>query len=153
MVNKYSLFPFLWQAKFADGHSVRQDPQDRYSKFDPKATYNPSSFRDFLDYSEANPDTPLMEFRLENERKSYVVSFADPKRPVIFYEERNRYGDTTKHYELVKCKRALKNARPIYYRRMEMEMNTGVRKILKFVIGFQGNEQNDRNYKKTISVL
>ena len=68
MVNKYSLFPFLWQAKFADGHSVRQDPQDRYSKFDPKATYNPSSFRDFLDYSEANPDTPLMEFRLENER-------------------------------------------------------------------------------------
>ena len=45
------MFKFLWKATFK-GKVICQHPDDKYSKFDPEASYNPSSFRDFLDYFE-----------------------------------------------------------------------------------------------------
>lgn len=153
MRNNYEQFKYLWSAKFANGHVVRQRPDDRYSKHNPKAEHNPSSFRDFLDYAESHPDVPLVEFTLSNKEKAYTVSFENPKRPVIHYGENNKYGIHTKHFEWFKCKRDLTNIRPIYYRRMELDVMTGKKRCLGFVIGFQGNESNGNNYQKTISVL
>lgn len=153
MRNDYEQFKYLWSAKFANGHVVQQRPDDRYSKHNPKAEHNPSSFRDFLDYAESHPDVPLVEFKLSNKGCAYTVSFKNPKRPVIYYDENNKYGIATKHFEWFKCKRDLTNIRPIYYRQMEMDVMTGEKRCLGFVIGFQGNEPNGNNYQKTISVL
>lgn len=153
MSNPYISFKYLWQGKFSDGHIVRQHPEDKYSKHDPNAISNPSSFRDFLDYASEHPEARVVEFSLFNEKETYTVSFADPEKPAILCDVKNRYGDVTKHYELVKCKRNLQNARPIYYRRVEMNLQTGDKLITKFVVGFQGNEANGRNYKKTVDVL
>lgn len=153
MRNDYEQFKYLWSAKFANGHIVRQHPNDLYSKHNPKASHNPSSFRDFLDYAESHPDVPVVEFKLSNKDKAYTVGFEQPGRPVIYYDENNKYGIPTKHYERFKCKRDLTNIRPIYYRQMEMDLLTGEKRCLGFVIGFQGNESNGNNYQKTINVL
>jgi len=153
MRNDYEQFKYLWSAKFANGHIVRQHPNDLYSKHNPKASHNPSSFRDFLDYVESHPDVPVVEFKLSNKDKAYTVGFEQPGRPVIYYDENNKYGIPTKHYEWFKCKRDLTNIRPIYYRQMEMDLLTGEKRCLGFVIGFQGNEPNGNNYQKTINVL
>ena len=153
MRNDYEQFKYLWSAKFANGHIVRQHPNDLYSKHNPKAQHNPSSFRDFLDYVESHPDVPVVEFKLSNKDKAYTVGFEQPGRPVIYYDENNKYGIPTKHYEWFKCKRDLTNIRPIYYRQMEMDLLTGEKHCLGFVIGFQGNESNGNNYQKTINVL
>lgn len=153
MRNDYEQFKYLWSAKFANGHIVRQHPNDLYSKHNPKASHNPSSFRDFLDYVESHPDVPVVEFKLSNKDKSYTVGFEQPGRPVIYYDENNKYGIPTKHYEWFKCKRDLTNIRPIYYRQMELDILTGEKRCLGFVIGFQGNEPNGNNYQKTINVL
>ena len=153
MRNNYEQFKYLWSAKFANGHIVRQHPNDLYSKHNPKASHNPSSFRDFLDYAESHPDVPVVEFKLSNKDKAYTVGFEQPGRPVIYYDENNKYGIPTKHYEWFKCKRDLTNIRPIYYRQMEMDLLTGEKHCLGFVIGFQGNESNGNNYQKTINVL
>lgn len=153
MRNDYEQFKYLWSAKFANGHIVQQHPNDLYSKHNPKASHNPSSFRDFLDYVESHPDVPVVEFKLSNKDKTYTVGFEQPGRPVIYYDENNKYGIPTKHYEWFKCKRDLTNIRPIYYRQMEMDLLTGEKRCLGFVIGFQGNEPNGNNYQKTINVL
>ena len=151
--NMFDNFKYLWGARFANGHTITQHPNDLYSKHNPKATYNPSSFRDFLDYVEKHPDVPVKEFRLFNKDKSYTVSFENPKRPVIYYDENNKYGIPTKHYEWFKCKRDLTNIRPIYYRRMEIDVMTGEKRVLHYAIGFQGNEPNGNNYQKVMNVL
>lgn len=148
----FDKFKYLWSARFADGHTITQHPQDLYSKHNPKASHNPSSFRDFLDYVEKHPDVPVIDFMLFNKEKAYKVVI-NTSRPVITYDERNRYGLSTKHYELFRCKRDLNNVRPIYYRQMEMDVMTGEKRCLGFVIGFQGNESNGSNYQKTINVL
>lgn len=153
MRNDYELFSYLWSAKFANGHVVRQRPDDTYSKHDPKRDHNPSSFRDFLDYVESHPDVPVLEFKLSNKDKAYTVSFENPKRPVMYYDENNKYGIPTKHYEWFKCKRDLTNVRPIYYRNMEMDVMTGKKRVVCFVIGFQGNETNGNNYQETMNVI
>ena len=49
--NPFMWFAYLWRAEFSNGKKITQDPEDLYSKHNSKAEYNPSSFRDFLDYS------------------------------------------------------------------------------------------------------
>ena len=90
---------------------------------------------------------------MSNKDKAYTVGFEQPGRPVIYYDENNKYGIPTKHYEWFKCKRDLTNIRTIYYRQMELDILTGEKRCLGFVIGFQGNEPNGNNYQKTINVL
>lgn len=146
-------FKYLWKAEFDNGHIIKQDPDDRYSKHDPKADYNPSSFRDFLEYQEQNPDAKLVKFCLYNQTSVYTLSLANPKRPVIYYDETNRYGFPVKHHEWYKCKRNLDNVRVIYYRRMALDMIKQTKELLYYVIGFQGNEENGRNFQKEVRVV
>jgi len=55
---------FLWTATFADGHIIQQPEDDRYSKHDDTSEWNPSSFRDIIEYSETSP---LVLFAILNE--------------------------------------------------------------------------------------
>ena len=43
---------YRWTAYFEDGKVMEQPEDDRYSKHDDTAEYNPSSFRDLLEYEE-----------------------------------------------------------------------------------------------------
>lgn len=43
---------YLWTAYFEDGKVMEQPADDRYSKHDDSAEYNPSAFRDLLEYQE-----------------------------------------------------------------------------------------------------
>ena len=39
-----------WEARFLDGKVITQPDDDKYSKHDDSKEWNPSSYRDFLDY-------------------------------------------------------------------------------------------------------
>lgn len=153
MPDLYRNFKYLWRAEFDNGHIIKQDPDDLYSKHDPKAEHNPSSFKDFLDYQEQNPDVKLVKFCLFNDTSCYTVSFVNQKRPVIYYDETNRYGYPVKHHEWFKSKRDLENVRVIYYRRWALDMLRQTRELCFFAVGFQGNEENGRNFKKEVRVV
>lgn len=149
----YKNFKFLWRAEFSDGKKIVQHPEDLYSKHNPQAEYNPSSFRDILDYQEAHRNAKLMKFCLFNDRETYTVSFESEKRPEIYYDASNKYGIQTKHYRLFSCKRDLSNVRPIYYRRMSINLQTQEKTLLFYTLGFQGTEENGRNFKEEIKVI
>lgn len=153
MLDLYKNFKYLWRAEFDNGHVIKQDPDDLYSKHNPKAEYNPSSFRDFLEYQEQHPDAKLVKFCLFNDSICYTVSFVKKNRPSITYDETNRYGFPVKHHDWYNSKRDLSDARPIYFRRMALDVLTGKKELLYYAIGFQGNEANGRNFQKIIKVV
>lgn len=148
-----ALFKYMWQAEFADGHIIKQHPQDLYSKHDIKLPTNPSSFRDFLDYFETHPNG-LRKFALSGEDKVVSVLFPENGKPEIHIDDINRWG-SIKHSIFAKQKRELTNLRPIYYRNMEAELSpSGVKKrVVGFVIGYQGNDEHGKNVQKTVTVL
>jgi len=47
-------FKYLWSAEFDDGHIIRQPADDRYSKHIDGAEWNPSAFRDVVEYGETH---------------------------------------------------------------------------------------------------
>lgn len=153
MLDPYRNFKYLWRAEFDDGHIIKQDPEDRYSKHDPKAEYNPSSFRDFLDYQDQHPEAKLIKFCLASKNACYTVSFVDRARPSISYDQTNRYGFPVKHHEVFKSKRDLENVRVVYYRRMALDMLHHTKELCFYALGFQGNEKNGRNFQKEIRVV
>ena len=153
MLDPYRNFKYLWRAEFDDGHVIRQDSEDKYSKHDPKSEHNPSSFRDFLDYQERHPEAKLIKFCLANANSCYTVSFANPKRPVIVYDETNRYGYPVKHHEWYRCKRDLEDSRVIYYRRVVLDMLKQTKETAYFSLGFQGTEANGNNFQKEIHIV
>lgn len=146
-------FKYLWRAVFKN-KVITQHPQDIYSKHDPKAEYNPSSFRDFQDYFDEHKDE-LVKFELISPDNTYTVTLDDPEYPKILCEKRSRWGSIT--YTLLhKEKRPLKNIRIIYLRKMEVKMFNGVigtPRVEGYILGYQGIDKNGANRKKTISVV
>lgn len=149
------MFKFLWKATFK-GKVICQHPDDKYSKFDPEASYNPSSFRDFLDYFEKKPDE-LIKFELVSPTTSVIVELDDhPSKPCILMDAKNKWGTYTKKSILHSEKRVLKDVRIIYYREMEAPIKDGVfgePKVKSFVVGYQGLDENGNNRQKTVSVI
>lgn len=149
------MFEYLWKATFKK-KTICQHPKDLYSKHDPEAEYNPSSFRDFLDYFEEHPDE-LVKFELANRDKSrsIVVSFEKPSKPSIWALEISRWGNEKKtllHAE----KRPLSDIRVIYFRAMETTIKDGAigePKVLNYTIGYQGLDGNGASRKKMITVV
>lgn len=60
----------LWSAVFEDGHIIDQPQDDKYSKHDETAEWNPSSFRDLLEYEEISK---LKWFHLLETKKRSVT--------------------------------------------------------------------------------
>lgn len=148
-----SKYKFMWVAKFK-GKTIRQDPEDRYSKHDPKAEWNPTSFRDYVDYAEEHLGE-LERFELKNKNTRVWVDFCKDGKPVIYEEITNRWGNTRVSI-LHKEKRPLTNLRVIYYRKMECEVKNGELGepyVRGFVIGYQGIDENGMNRKKEVVVI
>lgn len=151
-------YKYMWLAVFEDGKIIRQHPEDLYSKHDPKAEHNPTSFKDYLDYCEGH--TPS-EFVIYNEgEKEYGVLF-DIKggHPAIYSRKiyAGDYGIIIRPPEVIyREPEKLKNIRVIYYRSMEAPITDGVmgEPVCKgFVIGYQGIDADGNNRQKTITVI
>lgn len=147
-----SKFSYLWRANFME-RSITQDPDDLYSRHKPGAEWNPSSFRDFQNYFDNHPKE-LVSFELVGKDKTYVVSFNRPWAPIIYCDATGKWnGD---HIVLHREKRPLKDVRIIYYRKMEATMEDGVLgepRVLGYVLGYQGLDENGNSRKKTITVI
>lgn len=137
---------WIWQAMFYDGdevHTITQPEDDRYSKHDDSAEWNPSSYRDFLDYFEEHKDE-LKFFNLGNLEKLNIVSvnFVNRKHPRIEGYGNNYLGE-------------LDDAQPIYYRQMQNTAVNGVfgePKVVAYVVGYQGKDKNGRNIQRTLRI-
>jgi len=144
-------FKYLWVAIF-DDRVIKQPMDDQYSKHDPKAEYNPSSFRDFLDYFDQHPGR-LKSFELRGPsgqlNSVYQVMFDNPKRPRI---ELWRVRENTRQV-LHEATEDLEITQPIYFRRMEMDIQTGERKLLHYGLGYQGQNAKGKNVQKIIRVV
>ena len=148
-----SNFKYLWRATF-ENKLIAQHPADRYSKHDPNSDYNPSSFRDFLDYFEGHEDE-LIKFELCSREADYKILLDDPAHPKIIETKYGRWGSVTNTL-LHKEKRPLHNVRIIYYRNMEATIVDGKAqepRVLSYVVGYQGLDENGNNRQKSIIVI
>ena len=148
-----SKFKYMWRAVF-DKRTIVQHPQDLYSKHNPAASWNPSSFRDFQDYMEKGTGT-LQKFELIAERNIYWIDLQDASHPQIWGLERGKYGSIKKTL-LHKEKRPLSNVRIIYYRQMTATIKDGQMsepEVLSYVLGYQGLDKDGNNRQKKIVVV
>lgn len=143
-----SKFKYLWQAVFVDdnggSHTITQPPDDKYSKHDPEAEWNPSAFRDFQEYFDNHQDE-LREFRLDGEKDSWILSLQHATVTIFHaYKDEDGWHRDIVHSE----ERHLENIRPIYYRKCESQIVGGElvgSTVLGYVIGYQGNLPSGEN--------
>ena len=148
-----SKFKYLWRANFLK-KTITQHPEDKYSRFDPDAEWNPSSFRDFQNYFDGHSGE-LISFELVGEDKVYTVDLTRAWCPIIYVDEKGRWG-SEKHTLLHREKRPLRDVRIIYYRNMETTINNGLvgePRVLGYVIGYQGLDEKGNSRKKEIVVV
>lgn len=125
---------YRWKAIMSDNHILRQNGDDF-------SGYNES----ILDYSNKTMAT-LAVFCFGDSSVDYSVHM-DREKPLITYDEINRYGFLTKHCELAKSKRQLKDCVPV------LESSADKNGIEAYKVGFSGIEKNGRQYKKTVTVV
>lgn len=145
-------YKYMWSANFKD-KTIRQDPEDRYSKNDDSAEWNPTSFRDFLDYFEGH-SSELETFEL-GDGTDRITIWLGGERPIIYRSHKNRWG-LEETIIIHKEKRPLKNIRPIYYRKMECEVldgKLGEPYVRGFVVGYQGLDENGKNRQKEVVMV
>lgn len=148
-----SKFKYLWRANFIK-KTITQHPDDKYSRHNPDAEWNPSSFRDFQNYFDGHSGE-LVSFELVGKDKKYTVDLARQWCPIIYLDEKGRWG-SEKHTLLHREKRPLRDVRIIYYRNMETTINNGLAgepRVLGYVIGYQGLDEKGNSRKKEIVVV
>jgi len=135
-----------WQARFADGKVICQPPDDKYSKHDDSKDWNPSSYRDFLDYFDGGKKE-LLSFGIVNaeDNEVAIVRF-DWKEPYIF-----TYHDGDDRVKIVHDgPEGLSDLQPIYYREMQntvIDGKFGEPKVVAYNIGYQGKDKSGKNVK------
>ena len=148
-----SKFKYLWRAVFLK-KTITQHPEDKYSRYNPDAEWNPSSFRDFQNYFDGHSGE-LISFELVGKDATYTVDLTRPWCPMIYVDERGRWG-SEKHTLIHREKRPLRDVRIIYYRNMGTTITNGVfgePRVLGYVIGYQGIDENGNSRKKMITVI
>ena len=148
-----SKFKYLWRTNFLK-KTITQHPEDKYSRYNPDAEWNPSSFRDFQNYFDKHSEE-LVSFELVSKDVNYTVDLTRPWCPMIYVDERGRWG-SEKHNLIHREKRPLTNVRIIYYRNMETTIVDGVvgePRVLSYTLGYQGIDKNGNNRQKTITVI
>ena len=149
---------WLWEACFYDENSgkeavyIVQPPDDRYSKHNDSAEWNPSSYRDFLDYFKCHKDE-LRYFKLEKDSgNEYVVVDFSNDSPYIC--KCRKVGEDFKYY-YEPTTEGVTDAQPIYYREMQNTSVNGVfgePECIAYVVGFQG-KKDGKNYQQVVRVL
>ena len=148
-----SKFKYLWRANFLK-KSIVQHPEDKYSRYDPDAEWNPSSFKDFQNYFDGHCGE-LISFELVGMDKVYTVDLTRAWCPIIYSDERGRWG-SEKHTLIHREKRPLTNVRIIYYRNMETTIENGVvgePRVVSYTLGYQGLDGKGNCRKKVITVI
>lgn len=137
---------WLWEARFLDGKVITQPEDDKYSKHDDSKDWNPSSYRDFLDYFDGGKNK-LLSFGIANKDSGDVVIVKlDEKKPYIF-----SYHDGDKNVnDLYHEMQELHDVQPIYYREMENTVVDGVfgePNVVAYNVGYQGKNDTGANVK------
>ena len=145
---------YRWVACFKD-KMIKQPADDRYSKHNPDREWNPSSFRDFQDYFDEHPED-LQQFSLWSDNDAYFIDFSREGHPVIKQIRKGKNWACDKEVILSREKRRLSDIRIIYYRKMEMQIKNGLAsspKVVGYVLGYQGLDDNGNNRQKIITVI
>lgn len=135
------MLKYLWQAEFEDGKHIDQPENDRYSKYNPEAAYNPSAFRDILDYEKISP---LRSFTLRSHDSLGKVYGVDLKTGEFFIEG-----------AMIKLERPLeelRNRRLIYFRTMRANMVTHEQGVYAYNFGYKGKDKNGKVVEKVITI-
>ena len=151
LVGKYK---YLWRAEFK-GRTIHQHPDDLYSKHDPKADWNPSSFRDFEEYWDEHRDD-LETFTLWGDGDQYTVDFTKKGYPVIRMLKMGRNWAGDKVIILHREKRELTNISVVFARVMEQKISMegeSEPEVKSYVLGYCGTDKNGNPRQKTITVI
>lgn len=150
---------WLWEACFYndkleddDAVFISQPPDDRYSKHDDNAEWNPSSYRDFLDYFNEHKDE-LQYFKLKKVGSDeYVIVHFEKDGPYIC--KFNKLPGKEYEYCCEHLEDGVTDAQPIYYREMQNTSVNGVfgePECIAYVVGFQG-KKDGKNYQQVVRV-
>lgn len=125
----------LWEAYFEDGHYIYQPADDRYSKHDDTAEWNPSAFRDVLEY-----DSPVKGFALGR----WTVDL----QTGLFYD------NEASPFSLEAT--PLTNRKLIYFRETQQDFNMdgegGEPYVVRYAIGYEGKNDKGKIEKKVIYI-
>ena len=140
------ILSWRWQARFADGKVICQPPDDKYSKHDDSKDWNPSSYRDFLDYFDGGKKE-LLAFGIWNSEHHEVIMVGfDLKKPYIV-----TYRNGDDRVKIVHDgPEGLSDLQPIYYREMQntvVDGKFGEPEVVAYNIGYQGKDKSGKNVK------
>lgn len=127
---------YRWIAVFDDMHIIYQPEDDQYSKHDPKAEHNPSSFRDLLDHMEKSP---LDTFSLGDDYAVHIPSGTFTVGDLQFSLESEPLVDR----------------KLIYYRVVNRDIIGGEWQdaiIKEYVFGYEGKNSQGKVEKKVLHI-
>jgi hypothetical protein len=128
----------LFLASFVDGHEIKQPEDDHYSKHDDTADWNPSAFRDVLDYKES----PIATFYLLDDPSSFWVNLLDG----TFCADGHKFSLETV---------PLTDRKLIYYRETQRDIIGGEWQdaiVKRYAIGYEGKNPDGKVEKKVIFI-
>ena len=140
-----TMLKYRWTAEFKDASFITQPEDDRYSKHDDNAEWNPSSFRDIQEH-----DGVLRFFSLfDKDQTTYSVDLFTG----IFTVTKKGDCSTEIGFSLERPLEELSDRELIYFRTMRMNMQTGEKYIYAYNFGYKGKDNKGDIVEKTISIM
>lgn len=142
---------YLWTAYFEDGLEIQQPANDRYSKHDDEAEWNPSAFRDVLEAQEKG--NKLTSFELTR-----VYGYAQIGEVFWVNLEDGRFavsndGGLDSYFKMED--EPLTDRKLIYHRIMRQEFTDGEPGepfVHQYAIGYEGKDSDGKVHKHIIYV-
>ena len=135
------MFYYLWTAIFADGTRIQQPSNDRYSKHDDNAEYNPSAFRDILDKQQ---ESELIGFELKSVDGLHACFLNMQSRSFVI--DSNRIWLERPGEELTDIKL-------IYFRTMESTSKNPEPRVVAYNFGYAGKDsRSGKIVEKVITI-
>lgn len=138
---------YLWVGHFEDETFIAQPENDQYSKYDENAEYNPSAFRDLLEYMEKSP---LKYFEiLSNDNTRYGVDI----RTGLFDVDGTQFSIEDQDEPLT-------DRRLVYWREVRQDavmqgdgsMEAEAPYVAAYYFGYEGKNANGKLVTKAIRV-
>lgn len=135
---------YLWTAVFKDGSQLDQPEDDRYSKHDDNAEWNPSAFRDIQEHP-----SEVQIFALRGADSAFYVNLETGEFATLNGLEANPIV-----YSLEQ--EPLKKRKLIYVREMQQHQvlgeDAGAPYVNRYIIGYEGKNSKNRVEKKVIYI-
>lgn len=130
---------YLWKTTFEDGTVIKQPEDDRYSKHSDGAEWNPSAFRDILDYEGSGHVIELFE----------LVSNDGTERVGVDLKTGEFIMNNDKFY-LEDINADVKSRKLVYYRTMMKDVITGNQSCIAYNFGYEYKNEKLKSEKKII---